>query len=95
VRSHECSIAGKGGHVCEGPIVFAHVRSSQTGGIGLKPEDWWGISLCDGAHRLQHQIGEPAFERLFGINLLALAVEFRKTSPDVQMKAAMQEMGNG
>jgi hypothetical protein len=91
VRGFNCVVPG-----CEaGPIEFAHVRSSQDGGTGLKPSDAFGVSLCAEHHRLQHQIGEPAFERRFGVNLLALAAEFAAKSPDANMRAAMQEMGNG
>ena len=79
VRRHECIIAGK--HECEGDMEFAHVRKGTDGGEGLKPHDKWGVSMCHRAHALQHQIGEPAFERQFGINLKALAEAFAKASP--------------
>lgn len=91
VRSRECSIAGKAGHECSGPVVFAHVRTGTDGGTSLKPSDWWGISLCNDAHMLQHQIGERAFERRFKIDMKALAREFAKASPDMKMKEAMRE----
>jgi len=89
VRSHECSVPG-----CEGrPIVFAHVRSAENSGVGIKPADWHGISLCDACHREQHQIGQPAFERRHGIDMAALAEAFVRASPDTAMKAAL--MGEG
>lgn len=91
VRSHLCCITGLRDHVCEGPIVFAHVRTGTDGGKSLKPSDWWGVSLCDSAHRFQHQIGEPAFEKRFGIDMKALAREFASKSPDVSMRIAMKE----
>lgn len=91
VVNHECCIAGKGGHLCDGDIVPAHVRTETDGGGGLKPHDWWTISLCFSAHAEQHVIGEPAFERRYGIDMKRLAAEFAAKSPDVAMKAAMAE----
>jgi hypothetical protein len=40
---------------------------------------------------LQHQIGQPAFERQFNIDLVWLAAEFARLSPDKRMKEAMAE----
>lgn len=91
VRSHLCCIGDK--HLCTGPIVLAHVRTGTDGGTGEKPSSWWTISLCNGAHLRQHAIGEPAFEREFGIDMKKLASEFAARSPDQKMKAAMKEMG--
>lgn len=93
VRGHQCIIAGKGDHVCEGPIVFAHVRHETDGGGSLLPSDWWGNSMCDCAHQLQHRIGEPAFERRFGIVLKASAMEFARASTDLAMRDVMKELG--
>lgn len=91
VSGHECSIAGKHGHLCEGDIVVAHVRTETGGGEGLKPHDWWTISLCYIAHEEQHRLGEPAFERKYRIDMKHLAIEFAAKSPDTAMKAAMKE----
>jgi hypothetical protein len=93
VRKHCCIIEGRNGHVCEGPIVFAHVRHETDGGGSLLPSDWWGNSMCNAAHCLQHQIGEPAFERRFGIVLKKQAMEFARASTDTAMKECMKAMG--
>lgn len=85
VRGHACCVPG-----CQdGPIEFAHVRTGTDGGTALKPSDTHGISLCVEHHREQHQIGEPAFERRYRIDMKALAAEFARKSPDIAMREAM------
>ncbi|QGN56544.1 hypothetical protein GKE62_17800 [Novosphingobium sp. Gsoil 351] len=59
----------------------AHVRTGTDGGIALKPSDRWTISLCRAHHAEQHQIGEPAFEIRYGLDLVALAEVFARRSP--------------
>lgn len=63
------------------PIECAHVRNGTDGGTGIKPGDAWSWSACRDHHSEQHQIGEPAFERKYGLNLKALAAEFFRKSP--------------
>lgn len=85
VREHHCCVPG-----ChEVPIEAAHVRTGTGGGMGIKPGDQWAISLCADHHRQQHQIGEPAFEKLYGIDLKALAREFAAKS------SHRRKLGNG
>lgn len=88
VRSHCCAVPG-----CDqGPIECAHVRAPGTaGGTGIKPADWWTISLCHEHHAEQHQIGHQAFDRRHGIDSVKLAREFAAASPDTAMKEAMKE----
>jgi hypothetical protein len=74
------------GHACCGcgsmtAIEAAHVRVGTDGGAGIKPSDRWVISLCKDCHSLQHQMGEPAFEKRHGIDMKALAAAFFKASP--------------
>jgi len=77
VRQHMCCVPG-----CDRrPIEAAHVRSGTGGGVGLKPDDIWVISLCRDHHTDQHWIGEGAFERKHGISMRALAAEFAAKSP--------------
>lgn len=65
VRRHQCCVPG-----CElGPTEFAHVRSAANAGTGLKPHSAHGISLCCYHHIEQHRIGQPAFEKRYGIDL--------------------------
>lgn len=76
VREHHCSVG------CPGmPIEAAHVRIGTDGGTGMKPGDDWTISLCHAHHAEQHQIGEPAFERKYNLDMKALAAEFAAKSP--------------
>lgn len=78
VRGFQCEIAGKNGHVCVPTRAAAHVRTGTDGCKDVKPSDWFCISLCDdyrggGAHGEQHRIGEPAFEKKYGIDMKAIA----------------------
>lgn len=82
VRSHSCSVPG-----CSGsPIEFAHIRSAANSGMGIKPAGV-GISLCSDHHREQHSIGQRAFEKLHNMDLLALASEFIRQSPDTAIRS--------
>jgi hypothetical protein len=61
---------------CTGQIQAAHVRNETDGGTGLKPGDNWAISLCAYHHQFQHDIGEEEFERIYKIDMKALAAAF-------------------
>lgn len=79
VRSHACCKCGS-----TVAIEFAHVRMGSGAGMGQKPDDWRGVSLCHDCHTgggagAQHNIGEPAFWR--GIDVEALIEAFIKASP--------------
>ena len=81
VRSHHCSVPG-----CRQiPIEAAHVRKGlpdgEQGGMGLKPGDNWGISLCNSHHAEQHRIGETPFENKYHIDLREIAQAFAAASP--------------
>ena len=77
VRRHHCSVDG----CARGSIECAHVRGGTDGGMALKPSDRWVISLCRDHHFEQHQIGERAFAERYGLDLIALAREFARRSP--------------
>jgi hypothetical protein len=77
IREHGCCVPSCGGM----PIEAAHVRTGTQAGVGIKPDDCWAISLCSDHHRMQHQIGERAFEIKHGIDMKALAREFASKSP--------------
>lgn len=81
VRQHACIVP-----FCnsESRIDPAHVRSSGDGGMSMKPDDRFCIALCRDHHREQHQIGEPAFERKYNVNLLDAANEFAALSPPLK-----------
>ena len=76
VRGHICCACGS-----TTAIECAHVRTGTDGGVGMKPSDRWCISLCKNCHTRQHAMGEATFEKSYGINMKALAVEFFRKSP--------------
>lgn len=84
VRRHHCSVPG----CLSLPIECAHVRSGTDGGTALKPSDRWVISLCRLHHAEQHRIGEAAFEKKHGLDLLAIAEAFARKSPHLTAFAA-------
>ena len=92
IRTLECSVPG-----CElqrfAVIECAHVRHETDGGTAIKPADWWTLPLCAVHHRQQHEIGEPAFERKYAIDLKALALALSRRSPDKAMIEAMKQAG--
>lgn len=88
VRSHGCCVPG-----CQHmDIEFAHVRSAANSGTGFKPHDAFAISLCRVHHREQHQIGQRAFEKTHGIDMMALANAFMRRSPDTAMRESLKLM---
>lgn len=76
VRGHACCACG-----ATAPIEAAHVRDGTDGGTGIKPSGKWVISLCAACHHEQHRVGEKSFQRVYGIDLKALAAEFFAKSP--------------
>lgn len=62
-------------------IECAHVRTGTNGGVGIKPGDCWTVPLCRDCHARQHQIGEPEFERQWGVDLKAVAKALYQASP--------------
>lgn len=76
VRGHACCACGSAT-----AIECAHVREGTDGGMGMKPSDWWCISLCRDCHSEQHRMGEGPFEKAHKINMRELAREFIRKSP--------------
>jgi len=76
VREHACCAC----HSYD-QIEAAHVRSGTDGGMGMKPGDYWVISLCRACHARQHAIGEGPFEEETGIDTKYLARQFVNVSP--------------
>ena len=91
VRGHACSIPG-----CIGtPIEFAHLRTAANSGMGLKPSDAFGISLCRTHHAEGHQLGHETMARNNGTTLeklFAIAAVFAQRSPDRALREAMKEI---
>lgn len=92
IRSHHCCVPG-----CDQmPIQAAHVRRGSDAGTGRKPSDYFAVSLCWLHHAIQHSIGEETFERQFGIDLHALALEFAQASPKrAEIARARQDQHDG
>lgn len=81
VRRHACIVEG-----CERRDIQAcHVRyglpQGEQAGMADKPHDKWTVPMCAGHHAEQHQIGEPAFCRKYGIDLVKTAMQFASASP--------------
>lgn len=89
IRGLECAtcaspIVKRFGAVCHyagHKIEAAHVRTKTDGGIGMKPGDNWAIPLCHDHHRQQHDIGEPAFESIYSLDMKKIAAELWLSSP--------------
>jgi hypothetical protein len=90
VKRHACSIRG-----CEQtPIEFAHLRTAANSGMGLKPPDSEGISLCRAHHARAHQIGHDTMARENGMTLDQLhkiAAEFAARTPDRALREMLRE----
>ena len=86
VKSHGCCVPE-----CDATIVdFAHLRSSANAGMSQKPHDIFGVSLCRNHHAEQHLLGVDAFDRKYGTDRRALAAEFARHSPYVEMRTALK-----
>ena len=88
VRSHACCKCGS-----TEAIEFAHVRLGSGAGMGQKPDDWRGVSLCHECHiGDQHNVGERKFWREQDVEELITA--FIEASPrKAQIRQAMRERG--
>jgi hypothetical protein len=85
VKSHCCCVPS-----CQAASVdFAHLRSATNPGMGQKPHDAFGVSLCRLHHIEQHRLGVAAFDQKYGTDLWTLAAEFAKYSPDHDMRASL------
>ncbi len=54
--------------------------------MGLKPWDGLTFPACHGHHREQHTIGEPEFQRRYGLNLRAICLEYAARSPVAEVR---------
>jgi len=76
LRGRPCSLERHPNHVCEGPVVAAHVDHGGDKGMGTKVSDKFCIPMCDAAHRLQHTVGWRTFETRFGFSALEYARQY-------------------
>lgn len=99
VRQHACSVC-----LSSTNVEFAHVRIGSGAGMGEKPDDWRGVSLCAGpnsniegqlgCHNRQHIVGERTFWADAMVDVEALIAAFIKASPRrAEIQAAMKERG--
>lgn len=91
VRGHACCKCGS-----MTAVEFAHVRMGSGAGMGQKPDDWRGVSLCHDCHtgggQAQHNVGEQSFWR--GVDVEGLIRAFIQESPRRrQIEDAMRERG--
>jgi hypothetical protein len=92
IRRHTCVVTlAKIHDDCEGAVECCHWRSAANSGKGIKPPDWFTFPACSKHHREQHNIGQPAFERKYGLDLSAICAEFARLSTDTAMREAMVE----
>lgn len=79
LRRQRCAIAGRKGHVCEGPIQAAHIRTHKPGepptGLQRKPDDARCTSLCALAHRQQHETNEARWWASYGLDPFEVATD--------------------
>ena len=85
VASQPCAVFGRGrtrvALPCYGRVEAHHVRTGQSGGMGLKPPDNCCVSLCAVHHNQYHAIGAKTFEARYSIDLKAVADEMAALSP--------------
>jgi hypothetical protein len=92
IRSRCCVVTlGKVHDDCDGPIECAHYRTAANAGKSQKPHDWYCFSACRKHHAEQHRIGQPAFERKYGLSLAEICAVFARLSTDTAMLLAMKE----
>lgn len=87
VKSHGCCVLG----CTHTDIDPAHWRSAANAGTGLTPHDMFLVSLCRMHHDEQHRIGQPGFEKKYGIDMHDLSAEFARRSPDWEMRQSIKE----
>lgn len=68
---------------CGGDVVVHHCRSAANAGTGIKPDDWYGLPLCDAHHKSVHS---KATTREFNQAL----VEFSASVTAARMKMAIK-----
>lgn len=88
VRHHECAVPG-----CKSvDNEFAHLRTAANSGVGQKPSDAFGVSLCPHHHREQHSLGMDSFQAKYNIDLWRLAEWFSGHTTDRALREALREV---
>lgn len=79
---------------CSGKIQCCHWRSAANSGTGVKPHSWFCFPGCFHHHiEVQHQEGQKAAERKYGVDLQKEALQLARVSPDRDIRLAMREAG--
>ncbi len=94
IRTFHCIVWGNPHGACDTDhkIECAHIRTAANSGTGKKPGDEWLVAACRTHHAEMHSRGDVSFERKYGVNLAALALEFAASSPDKEIKAKVREL---
>ena len=97
VRKRVCAVYGASSEPCSFRSECAHVRAGlpegEQAGVSQKPHDAFTVPLCSYHHREQHRIGEPAFERKYGVRLLNTALALARISPCEAVKSKAKLLG--
>lgn len=94
IRGFTCVAFKADASTCEGrKVECCHYRTAANSGTGIKPGSWSTFPACSEHHAEQHRIGQPAFERKYGVNLITECRRLARISPDAEMKKAAREAG--
>lgn len=89
VRKHLCVAWER--ETCYGKVQAAHLRDLVPNGHGGgKPDDFFTVSMC-WFHHQDAEKREREWQAEYGLDLMALALEFASKSPDPRIKAAAAE----
>ena len=81
VRGFACIAFGRDPDGCQGKIQSHHVSEDGNAGMGIKAPDSDAVPLCARHHDMGHTIGWVTFATRFGLDLVAHAAKFWRTSP--------------
>jgi len=81
IKAQPCACFLTHGFECRGQVVAAHYRTAGNAGTGTKPHSGFTAPLCDGHHKFQHQHGQRAFEKRYGLSMLAVCKRWAAVSP--------------
>jgi len=83
VNNHECSR--------EKLRQFCHFKGFKDGGTAYLPGDERGFPACKHHHLfVQHQHGEPEFQRRYKLDLKAITLGLARRSPDRRIREAIE-----
>lgn len=88
VRSRDCLLLSRYGHVCSGPVEAHHITPKMGGKVGSKTDDRRALPFCSALHKHYHFLGSiDAFEERYPVilefEIMKLQREYR---PPVKKK---------